>query len=175
MKENKTKTHEEFVKSADDVALIAYKLIEKMDTNKGEMGIVIKDKDFREGQIITNENGEPVIDVNTGEVKKYPDAYYIEFSNSTFGTYKLKVDKDVFERLEVGERYILTYMLETKEVITKSKNGFEYVSKVLMIKPLHFENLKNIRVASWAAPWLSSGLTVTLGFLKVRIFGFLKV
>jgi len=145
-KENQTKTQSEFVKKAEDVALIAYKLIEKMDTNKGEMGVVIKDKDFREGQIITNEDGEPVIDVNTGNVKKFPDAYYIEFSNSTFGTYKLKVEKDVFERLEVGERYILTYMLESKEVVTKSKSGFEYVSKVLTLKPLHFENLKNIRV-----------------------------
>jgi len=144
---NEVKTHDEFVNKAEDIALIAYKLIEKMDTNKGEMGIVIKDKDFREGGVITNENGEPVIDVNTGEVKKYPDAYYIEFSNSTFGTYKMKVDKDIFERLEVGERYILTYMLESKEVVTKSKSGFEYVSKVLTLKPLHFENLKNIRVA----------------------------
>ncbi len=144
---NEVKTHDEFVNKAEDIALIAYKLIEKMDTNKGEMGIVIKDKDFREGGVITNENGEPVIDVNTGEVKKYPDAYYIEFSNSTFGTYKMKVDKDIFERLEVGERYILTYMLESKEVVTKSKSGYEYVSKVLTLKPLHFENLKNIRVA----------------------------
>ena len=144
---NEVKTHDEFVNKAEDIALIAYKLIEKMDTNKGEMGIVIKGKDFREGGVITNENGEPVIDVNTGEVKKYPDAYYIEFSNSTFGTYKMKVDKDIFERLEVGERYILTYMLESKEVVTKSKSGYEYVSKVLTLKPLHFENLKNIRVA----------------------------
>jgi hypothetical protein len=38
-------------------------------------------------------------------------------------------------------------MLESKEVVTKSKSGFEYVSKVLTLKPLHFENLKNIRVA----------------------------
>ena len=147
-KETQTKTQSEFVNKAEDVALIAYKLIEKMDTNKGEMGVVIKDKDFREGGVITNENGEPVIDVNSGEVKKYPDAYYIEFSNSTFGTYKLKVDKDVFDRLEVGERYILSYMLESKEVVTKSKSGFEYVAKVLTLKPLHFENLKNIRVAA---------------------------
>ena len=146
-RQNETKTQAEFNQKADEVALIAYKLIEKMDTNKGEMGIVLRSKDFREGQIITNENGEPVIDVNTGEIKKYPDAYYIEFSNSTFGTYKMKVDKDVFDRLEVGERYILTYMLEVKEVITKSKAGSEYVSKVLTLKPLHFENLKNIRVA----------------------------
>jgi len=146
-KETQTKTQSEFVNKAEDVALIAYKLIEKMDTNKGEMGVVIKDKDFREGGVITNENGEPVIDVNSGEVKKYPDAYYIEFSNSTFGTYKMKVDKDVFDRLEVGERYILSYMLESKEVVTKSKSGFEYVAKVLTLKPLHFENLKNIRVA----------------------------
>jgi hypothetical protein len=147
-RQNETKTQAEFNQKADEVALIAYKLIEKMDTNKGEMGIVLRDKDFREGQIITDENGEPVIDINSGEIKKYPDAYYIEFSNSTFGTYKMKVDKDVFDRLEVGERYILTYMLEVKEVITKSKAGSEYVSKVLTLKPLHFENLKNIRVAS---------------------------
>jgi len=147
MAKEKINTHEEFVSKTEDIALIAYKLIEKMDTNKGEMGIVIKSKDFREGQVMTNENGEPIIDVNTGEVKRFPDAYYIEFSNSTFGTYKMKVDKDIYERLEVGERYILTYMLEAKEVVTKSKNGFEYVSKVLVMKPLHFENLKNIRVA----------------------------
>jgi len=146
-KEKEVKTHDEFLAKADDIALVAYKLIEKMDTNKGEMGIVIKGKDFREGQIMTNENGEPIIDVNTGEVKKFPDAYYVEFSNSTFGTYKMKVDKDTFERLEVGERYILTYVLEAKEVVTKSKSGFEYVSKVIVIKPLNFENLKNIRVA----------------------------
>jgi len=147
MAKEKINTHEEFVSKTEDIALIAYKLIERMDTNKGEMGIVIKNKDFREGQVMTNENGEPIIDVNTGEVKRFPDAYYIEFSNSTFGTYKMKVDKDIYERLEVGERYILTYMLEAKEVVTKSKNGFEYVSKVLVMKPLHFENLKNIRVA----------------------------
>jgi len=147
MAKEKINTHEEFVSKTEDIALIAYKLIERMDTNKGEMGIVIKSKDFREGQVMTNENGEPIIDVNTGEVKRFPDAYYIEFSNSTFGTYKMKVDKDIYERLEVGERYILTYMLEAKEVVTKSKNGFEYVSKVLVMKPLHFENLKNIRVA----------------------------
>ena len=34
-----------------------------------------------------------------------------------------------------------------KEVVTKSKSGFEYVAKVLTLKLLHFENLKNIRVA----------------------------
>ena len=147
-RQNETKTQAEFNQKADEVVFIAYKLIEKMDTNKGEMGIVLRDKDFREGQIITNENGEPVIDVNSGEVKKYPDAYYIEFSNSTFGTYKMKVDKEIFDRLEVGERYILTYMLEAKEIVSKSKSGFEYVSKVLALKPLHFESLKNIRVAS---------------------------
>ncbi len=146
-KNQEVKTHDEFLSKADDVALIAYKLIEKMDTNKGELGIVIKDKKFVEGKVITNENGEPVIDVNTGEVKKYPDSYYIEFSNSTFGTYNLRVDKETFEKLEVGERYILTYMLEVKDVITKSKSGNEYVSKVLTLKPLHFENLKNIKVA----------------------------
>jgi hypothetical protein len=82
MAEKKVVTQEEFNKKSDDVALVALKLIEKMDTNKGEMGIVLRDKDFREGQIITNEDGDPVIDINTGEVKKYPDAYYIEFSNS---------------------------------------------------------------------------------------------
>jgi len=149
-KNQEVKTHDEFLSKADDVALIAYKLIEKMDTNKGELGIVIKDKKFVEGKVITNENGEPVIDVNTGEVKKYPDSYYIEFSNSTFGTYNLRVDKETFEKLEVGERYILTYMLEVKDVITKSKSGNEYVSKVLTLKPLHFENLKNIKVAVWS-------------------------
>ena len=146
-KNQEVKTHDEFLSKADDVALIAYKLIEKMDTNKGELGIVIKDKKFVEGKVIINENGEPVIDLNTGEVKKYPDSYYIEFSNSTFGTYNLRVDKETFEKLEVGERYILTYMLEVKDVITKSKSGNEYVSKVLTLKPLHFENLKNIKVA----------------------------
>ena len=141
------KTHDEFLAKSDDVVAIAYKLIEKMDINKGEMGIVVKDKKFVEGKVIVNEDGEPVIDVNTGEVKKYPDSYYIEFSNSTFGTYSLRVDKDIFERVEVNERYILTYSLEVKDVITKSKSGNEYVSKVLVLKPLHFENLKNIRVA----------------------------
>ncbi len=144
--QNKIKTHDEFVAKTEDIALVAYKLIEKMDTNKGEMGIVIKNKEFKEGQVITNENGEPQIDVNTGEVKKYPDTYNVEFSNSTFGTYTLRVDKDTFERLDVGERYILTYMLEVKDVVKKSKSGFEYVSKVLTLKPLNFENLKNIRV-----------------------------
>ena len=144
---NEVKTHEEFVNEADRVAMIAYKLIEKMDTNKGELGIVVKDKRFVEGKVITDENGEPVIDVNTGEVKRYPDSYYVEFSNSTFGTYNLRVDKEIFERLEVNERYILTYMLEVKDVIQKSKAGNEYVSKVLTLKPLHFEILKNIRVA----------------------------
>jgi len=147
MSKEKIKTHEEFVNKAEDVAMIAYKLIEKMDTNKGEMGVVIKDKEFKEGQLILDENGEPIIDPNTGNVKKYPDVYYIEFSNSTFGTYKMRLDKDMFEKLELNERYILTYMLESKEVITKSKSGYEYVSKVLTLKPLHFENLKNIRVA----------------------------
>ena len=146
-KNQEVKTHDEFLARFNEVAPIVYKLIEKLDTNKGEMGILIKSKDFKEGQIITNENGEPIIDVNTGEVKKYPDAYYIEFSNSSFGTYKMKVDKETFEKLEVGERYILTYMLEVKEVVTKSKSGNEYVSKVLTLKPLHFENLKDIRVA----------------------------
>jgi len=146
LKKAETKKNEEFVNRADEIALIAYKLIEKMDTNKGELGIVVKDKKFVEGKIITDENGEPVIDVNTGEVKRYPDAYYIEFSNSTFGTYNLRVDKETFEKLEVNERYILTYMLEVKDVIQKSKAGNEYVSKVLTLKPLHFENLKNIRV-----------------------------
>ncbi len=143
----KVKTHEEFVAKTEDIALVAYKLIEKMDTNKGEMGIVIKNKEFKEGQVVTNENGEPVIDVNSGEVKKYPDSYNVEFSNSTFGTYTLRVDKDTFERIEVGGRYILTYVLEVKDVVKKSKSGFEYVSKVLQLKPLHFEDLKNIRVA----------------------------
>jgi len=147
-KERELKTHEEFLAKADDVLAVAYKLIEKMDTNRGEMGIVVKDKEFREGQVILNENGEPVIDANSGDVKKYPDAYYIEFSNSTFGTYKLKVDKDIYDRVEVNERYVLTYMLEAKEVVTKSKSGFEYVSKVLVLKPIHFENFKNIRVAN---------------------------
>lgn len=146
-KNQKVKTHDEFVAKTEDIALVAYKLIEKMDTNRGEMGIVVKGKDFKEGQVVTNENGEPVIDVNTGEVKKYPDSYNVEFSNSTFGTYTLRVDKDIFEKLEVGERYILSYMLEIKDVVKKSKSGFEYVSKVLVLKPLHFENLKNIRVA----------------------------
>jgi len=146
LKKAETKKNEEFVNRADEIALIAYKLIEKMDTNKGELGIVVKDKKFVEGKIITDENGEPVIDVNTGEVKRYPDAYYIEFSNSTFGTYNLRVDKETFEKLKVNERYILTYMLEVKDVIQKSKAGNEYVSKVLTLKPLHFENLKNIRV-----------------------------
>lgn len=145
--QTKVKTQDEFIQKADDVAAIAYKLIEKMDTNKGELGIVIKDKKFVEGKIITNDDGEPVIDLNTGEVKKYPDSYYIEFSNSTFGTYNLRVDKELFDRLEVGERYILTYMLEVKDVVSKSKSGYEYVSKTLILKPLHFENLKNIRVA----------------------------
>lgn len=145
--QNKVKTQKEFAQRADEVALIAYKLIEKMDTNKGEMGIVIKGKKFVEGKVVTNDDGEPVIDVNTGEVKKYPDSYYIEFSNSTFGTYSLRVDKEIYERLEVGERYILTYMLEVKDVVSKSKAGYEYVQKVLVINPLHFENLKSIRVA----------------------------
>ena len=146
-KEKEVKTHDEFLAKSEDVIAIALKLLEKIDVNKGEMGIVLKDKRFVEGKVITNENGEPVIDVNTGEVKKYPDSYYIEFSNSTFGTYNLRVDKETFEKLEVGERYILTYMLEVKDVITKSKSGNEYVSKVLTLKPLHFENLKNIKVA----------------------------
>ena len=146
-KNQEVKTHEEFVSRTEDIALVAYKLIEKMDTNKGEMGIVIKNKEIKEGQIILNEDGEPQIDINTGEVKKYPDSYNIEFSNSTFGTYVLRVDKETFERLEVGERYILTYMLEVRDVVKKSKSGFEYVAKTLTLKPLHFENLKNIRVA----------------------------
>jgi hypothetical protein len=30
-------------------------------------------------------------------------------------------------------------------------------------------------VASWASPWLSRGLAVTLGFLKARFFGLLKI
>jgi hypothetical protein len=147
MAEKKVVTQEEFNKRADEVALVALKLIEKMDTNKGEMGIVIKSKDFVAGKEITDENGVPQIDSTNGQVKKYPDSYYIEFSNSTFGTFKQRLDKDVFDRLEVSERYILTYLLEVKEVVSKSKNGFEYVNKVLQLKPLHFENLKNIRVA----------------------------
>jgi hypothetical protein len=146
MAEKKVITQEEFIKKSDDVVLVALKLIEKMDTNKGEMGIVIKNKDFVEGKEIVDDDGAPLID-NNGQIKKFPDSYYIEFSNSTFGTFKQRVDKNIFDRLEVGERYILTYMLEVKEVVSKSKNGFEYVSKVLVLKPLHFENLKNIRVA----------------------------
>ncbi len=146
-KEKEVKTHDEFLAKSEDVIAIALKLLEKIDVNKGEMGIVLKDKRFVEGKVITNENGEPVIDVNTGEVKKYPDSYYIEFSNSTFGTYSMKVDREIFERLEVGEKYILTYSLEVRDVISKSKSGNEYVSKVLTLKPLHFENIKNIRVA----------------------------
>jgi hypothetical protein len=146
MAEKKVVTQEEFNKRADDVALVALKLIEKMDTNKGEMGVVIKNKDFVEGREITDENGDIQIDSN-GQVRKYPDSYYIEFSNSTFGTFKQKVDKDIFDRLEVSERYILTYTLEVKEVVSKSKSGFEYVNRILQLKPLHFENLRNIRVA----------------------------
>ena len=34
-RQNETKTQAEFNQRADEVALIAYKLIEKMDTNKG--------------------------------------------------------------------------------------------------------------------------------------------
>ena len=146
MAEKKVITQEEFVKKSDDVALVALKLIEKMDTNKGEIGIVIKSKDFVEGKEICDDNGTPQID-NNGQIKRFPDSYYIEFSNSTFGTFKQRLDKDVYDRLEVGERYILSYMLEVKEVVSKSKSGFEYVNRVLQLKPLHFENLKNIRVA----------------------------
>jgi len=147
---NRTKTQDEFIANSEKYMALALQLIERLDVNKGEMGVILKDKEFKEGQIILNENDEPVIDVNTGEVKKYPDAYYIEFSNSTFGTYKMKVDKEIFDKLEVGQRYILTYMLETKEVVSKSKAGFEYVSRVLQIKPLNFERLSEIRmIAQW--------------------------
>lgn len=121
-------------------------LLNKLEINRGELGIILKDKEFKEGQVILDENGDPVIDVNTGEIKKYPDAYYVEFSNATFGTYKMRVDKDTFDKLEVGQRYILTYALEIKEVVSKSKSGFEYVSKVLQIKPLNFENITNLLV-----------------------------
>jgi len=125
-------------------------LLNKLEINRGELGIILKDKEFKEGQVILDENGDPVIDVNTGEIKKYPDAYYVEFSNATFGTYKMRVDKDTFDKLEVGQRYILTYALEIKEVVSKSKSGFEYVSKVLQIKPLNFENITNLLV--WVRP-----------------------
>ena len=94
MAEKKVITQEEFIKKSDDVVLVALKLIEKMDTNKGEMGIVIKNKDFVEGKEIVDDDGAPLID-NNGQIKKFPDSYYIEFSNSTFGTFKQRVDKNI--------------------------------------------------------------------------------
>ncbi|GEM_PF-6461715 len=143
---SKTKTHDEFIKDTELAYQIAFELIEKINANKGVMGITIKGKNFVEGKEITDENGNPIIDNSTGQIRRYPDAYYIEFSNSTFGIYQLKVDRELFERLVVGGIYELNYMLKVREFINKSKSGNEYVAKQLMLEPLEFVDLKNYKV-----------------------------
>ena len=59
MAEKKVVTQEEFNKRADEVALVALKLIEKMDTNKGEMGIVIKSRTGKKYQLETSQDVSP--------------------------------------------------------------------------------------------------------------------
>ncbi len=147
MATTKTKTHDEFLSDSQKVFDVALQLLDRLEKNRGEMGIVLKSKEFVEGKEVMDEDGNPVITPD-GSIKKYPDSYFIEFSNATFGTYKMRVDKEIYEKLVVGERYYLTYQLEAKEIVAKSKSGFEYVSRQIVLKPIHFENFKDVRVAS---------------------------
>ncbi len=144
--QTKSKTQEEFIKDSQLAFQMAFELIEKINSNKGEMGVTIKAKEFVEGKEVTDQDGNPIIDPATGQLKKYPDAYYVEVSNATFGTYRIKVDREVYERVNVGGLYILYYHLEVKEIVAKSKSGFEYVSKQLILKPDEFVDLKSYKV-----------------------------
>ena len=133
-------SQEEFAKQRQENQSDVLVLLQKMNINRGQLGCVVLGKKTVEGKEKLDTDGSPIID-DRGQIERYPDSYYVEISNISTGKFNVKVEKEMYDKLEVGENYFFTYSLEVMQRVSTSKAGNEYVSTSINVKPIHFEKI----------------------------------
>lgn len=80
----------------------------KGQTNSIQLGVTIKDLEVKEGsEIVNKQTGEFQIDSNTGEIKRYPDKYFVTVVFKG-GSLKQEIKGNLFGILEVNKDYFAT-------------------------------------------------------------------
>ena len=77
----------------------------KSKTNSIQLGATVKDLEIKEGkQIVNRESGEVLIDPHTGELKTYPNKYYVTLLFKG-GSLKQEVKANIYNQLEINNDY----------------------------------------------------------------------
>ena len=115
-----------------DVSIAVQALLEKMESNKVELGGKVVSLEEIEGKQKLDKDGNPLFN-NDGTPLLWPKSYYVDFLFSG-GQYKFKVDRSIFDSLTIDKRYLMI-----GRVVLKSPfgGGNPYIS----VEPIRFDDL----------------------------------